>query len=102
MIMLPFFCLLHYLGWLRSEPADEVEGLDSRYHLSSKVRDSFIENDESQEQVVPSPTSRYGEGNRNLRRNLEEHRRRESSMATTMSNERSSLENGQPIEIEQS
>ena len=26
-IMFPFFCLLHYLGWLRSDPVDEVEGL---------------------------------------------------------------------------
>jgi ammonia channel protein AmtB len=30
--MIPFFLLLNYLGWFRSDPLDELVGLDVRYH----------------------------------------------------------------------
>ncbi len=33
--LLPFFCLLNYLGWFRTSSTDEVEGLDRRYHGAS-------------------------------------------------------------------
>jgi len=31
-LMLPFFGLLHYLGWLRADSLDEIVGLDISYH----------------------------------------------------------------------
>jgi len=31
-IMLPFFLLLSYVGWLRSDPLEEIVGLDISYH----------------------------------------------------------------------
>lgn len=31
-IMLPFFIFLNWLGWLRSDPLDEIVGLDLSYH----------------------------------------------------------------------
>ena len=31
-IMFPFFCTLQYLGWFRSDPLEEIIGLDFRYH----------------------------------------------------------------------
>mmetsp|Transcript_42 Transcript_42/g.99 ORF Transcript_42/g.99 Transcript_42/m.99 type:complete len:558 (+) Transcript_42:209-1882(+) len=34
-LMLPFFGLLHYLGWLRADGLDEIVGLDISYHGSS-------------------------------------------------------------------
>jgi len=33
--LLPFFCLLNYMGWFRTSSTDEVEGLDRRYHGAS-------------------------------------------------------------------
>ena len=30
-IMLPFFCLINYLGWFRADPLEEIVGLDIRY-----------------------------------------------------------------------
>mmetsp|Transcript_127 Transcript_127/g.204 ORF Transcript_127/g.204 Transcript_127/m.204 type:complete len:208 (-) Transcript_127:1211-1834(-) len=30
--MLPFFCILHYLGWLRADSLEEIVGLDVSYH----------------------------------------------------------------------
>ena len=87
-IMFPFFCILNYLGWYRSEPADEVEGLDSRYHKSVKSRDRvFVEEDDNpQHEGNPDDEnphfglSHYGEGNRRLRYNIEEHKRKSSVM----------------------
>ncbi|KAL7527150.1 hypothetical protein ACHAWF_005533 [Thalassiosira exigua] len=52
LIMFPFFCLLNYMGWLRSSTSDEVEGLDSRYHASAKRLNTKV-----------GPTASYGQGN---------------------------------------
>ena len=91
-IMFPFFCILNYLGWFRASSADEVEGLDSRYHKSVKSRDRvFVEEDVDQRDEVSSPDdenshlalSHYGEGNRRLRYNIEEHKRKSSVMTTS-------------------
>jgi ammonia channel protein AmtB len=59
-VMIPFFYLLNYLGWLRSTSADEVEGLDSRYHK--------IERRPSRELIQAMAV--YGHGNERLRRNI--------------------------------
>lgn len=31
-LMIPFFCILHYLGWLRADSLEEIVGLDISYH----------------------------------------------------------------------
>ena len=82
-LMFPFFCMLNYMGWLRSEPADEVEGLDSRYHTSAKNRDSIVpvETDDCNDGSSSEMTPKYGEGNRRLRYSLAEHSRRSSGEA---------------------
>ena len=81
-IMFPFFCVLNYMGWLRSEPADEVEGLDSRYHTSAKNRDIVpVETDDCNDGSSSEMTPNYGEGNRRLRYSLAEHSRRSSGEA---------------------
>ena len=36
--MLPFFFLLSYLGWFRSDPLEEIVGLDISYHGGSAYR----------------------------------------------------------------
>jgi len=36
--MVPFFLLLNYLGWFRSDPLDELVGLDIRYHEAALFR----------------------------------------------------------------
>lgn len=59
-IMFPFFCLLNYLGWFRASASDEVEGLDSRYHASTRKLNTKV-----------GETASYGQSNRRLRRNLE-------------------------------
>ena len=59
-IMFPFFCILNYLGWFRASSADEVEGLDSRYHTSAREIDTKV-----------GSTARYGQSNNRLRRTLE-------------------------------
>jgi hypothetical protein len=59
-IMFPFFYFLNYLGWLRSPPADEVEGLDSVYHKPKRRPSS--------EEV--EAMSVYGRGNERLRQNI--------------------------------
>jgi len=59
-VMFPFFYLLNYLGWLRSAPVDEVEGLDSRYH--DKVGRPSAD--------LVRAMSMYGHGNERLRQNI--------------------------------
>jgi len=59
-IMFPFFCLLNYMGWFRASASDEVEGLDSRYHASTRKLNTKI-----------GPTASYGQSNQRLRRTLE-------------------------------
>lgn len=36
--MIPFFLMLNYLGWFRSDPLDELVGLDVRYHEAASFR----------------------------------------------------------------
>ena len=31
-LMIPFFCILHYVGWLRADSLEEIVGLDISYH----------------------------------------------------------------------
>ena len=44
------------MGWFRASPADEVEGLDFRYHISTK------------QNTNEGHTARYGQRNNRLRR----------------------------------
>jgi hypothetical protein len=36
--MIPFFLVLNYFGWFRSDPLDELVGLDVRYHEAALFR----------------------------------------------------------------
>ena len=36
--MVPFFLMLNYFGWFRSDPLDELVGLDVRYHEAASFR----------------------------------------------------------------
>jgi len=59
-LMGPFFCLLNYLGLFRASASDEVEGLDSRYHASTRKLNTQV-----------GPTAGYGQRNQQLRRTLD-------------------------------
>jgi hypothetical protein len=59
-VMIPFFYMLNYLGWLRSASVDEVEGLDSRYHKKERRPSSEL----------IRAMSVYGHGNERLRQNI--------------------------------
>ena len=62
-VMIPFFYLLNYLGWLRATSADEVEGLDFRYHKKQRRPSADL---------VRAMTV-YGQGNQRLRQNIDSH-----------------------------
>jgi len=47
--MTPFFLLLHYLGWFRSDPLEEIIGLDVSYHGASTLH---LENDEEYKEFL--------------------------------------------------
>jgi len=36
-LMLPFFAILHYMGWLRADSLEEIVGLDISYHGAHQV-----------------------------------------------------------------
>jgi hypothetical protein len=60
LVMIPFFYMLNYLGWLRAESIDEIEGLDSRYHKRERRPSAeFVH-----------ALSVYGHGNERLRQNI--------------------------------
>lgn len=80
-IMIPFFYLLNYLGWLRAAPVDEVEGLDSRYH--KKERRPSAE--------LIEAMSVYGQGNAQLKRNIHSH---EQSQQQVQHNDASQFTSG--------
>mmetsp|Transcript_27741 Transcript_27741/g.55995 ORF Transcript_27741/g.55995 Transcript_27741/m.55995 type:complete len:526 (-) Transcript_27741:150-1727(-) len=83
-LMVPFFCLLNYMGRLRSESVDEVEGLDYRYHGSRKQDTMTVEETPTMHILHP-----YGEGNRQLLQNIkryEERRLRESGQVPLSNN----------------
>ncbi|KAL7460627.1 hypothetical protein ACHAXS_001071 [Conticribra weissflogii] len=83
-LMIPFFCLLNYMGRLRAESVDEVEGLDYRYHGSRKHSTLSVENDTAMHISLS-----YGEGNRKLLQSIkrhEERRRRESGQEPPANN----------------
>eukprot|EP00569_Conticribra_weissflogii_P004990 CAMPEP_0171335330 /NCGR_PEP_ID=MMETSP0878-20121228/5261_1 /TAXON_ID=67004 /ORGANISM="Thalassiosira weissflogii, Strain CCMP1336" /LENGTH=581 /DNA_ID=CAMNT_0011836579 /DNA_START=175 /DNA_END=1920 /DNA_ORIENTATION=+ len=44
--MLPFFGLLHYLGWLRADRLEEIVGLDISYHGGISGRTQSDDNDD--------------------------------------------------------
>mmetsp|Transcript_24608 Transcript_24608/g.49847 ORF Transcript_24608/g.49847 Transcript_24608/m.49847 type:complete len:451 (-) Transcript_24608:195-1547(-) len=43
--MLPFFCILNYLGWFRSDPLEEIVGLDISYHGGSAYQKDAIKSE---------------------------------------------------------
>lgn len=53
-LMVPFFCMLNYLGLFRASTSDEVEGLDYSYHYSAAKKINS--------QVIP--IARYSHDNR--------------------------------------
>lgn len=59
-IMFPFFCLLNYMGCFRASASDEVEGLDSRYHASTRALNTQV-----------GATASYGQSNQRLRQTLD-------------------------------
>ena len=60
--MFPFFMVLNYLGLLRASSADEVEGLDSKYHNKTNK----LNHDHAQ------AMSKYGQANRKLRQSIDD------------------------------
>ena len=58
-LMGSLFCLLNYLGLFRASASDEVEGLDSRYHASTRKLNTQV-----------GPTVSYGKRNQQLRQML--------------------------------
>ncbi|KAG7353419.1 ammonium transporter [Nitzschia inconspicua] len=51
-VMYPFFSILMYLGWLRSDPLEEILGLDCRYHRGKTHRE--IDHEDADESLVES------------------------------------------------
>mmetsp|Transcript_1538 Transcript_1538/g.2387 ORF Transcript_1538/g.2387 Transcript_1538/m.2387 type:complete len:529 (-) Transcript_1538:36-1622(-) len=77
--MYPFFFVLNYLGWFRSDPLEEIIGLDVSYHGAGAMRDSskddeyrkFLEAKSLKRQNSNSSSSRIGRRSSNQERDLE-------------------------------
>ena len=71
-IMLPFFCILNYLGWFRADALEEIVGLDVSYHGGSytsaeAVKDEHIDafKKRKKEQSLKKRLSRSSHHDRN-------------------------------------
>ncbi|KAL7534457.1 hypothetical protein ACHAXR_005893 [Thalassiosira sp. AJA248-18] len=49
-LMLPFFSILHYLGWLRADNLEEIVGLDISYHGGHVSGDTDAESSHQEEE----------------------------------------------------
>ncbi|KAL3796987.1 hypothetical protein ACHAW5_005022 [Stephanodiscus triporus] len=50
--MTPFFCVLHYAGWLRADSLEEIVGLDISYHGGFRQRGVETESNHDEEESL--------------------------------------------------
>lgn len=74
-------------GWFRASASDEVEGLDSRYHASTRKLNPQV-----------GPTAGYGQSNQRLRRTLDT---MENSHESATSDVQQSIENTENLPVNQ-
>ena len=89
-LMIPFFYVLKYLGWLRATSADEVEGLDFRYHKKQRRPSADL----------VRAMNVYGQGNQRLRQNIDSYNEDQTQVQNSSNQESDDYRGGAVANID--